>query len=178
MPVVGEQKAMLEKVTSGGQTGADQGALRAARAAGIPTGGWAPRGWLVESDDGRRDVAAPWLADFGLVECPEPGYPARTRANVRDSDGTIWFGDHNSPGGIATLDACRAQGKPFLIVYQGITRPSHSSAWIGEKGIRVLNVAGNRESKSPGSASSGSCARSSADWLRRGRSEQESAEPP
>ena len=38
---------MLEKVITGGQTGADQGALRAARAAGIPAGGWAPLGWLV-----------------------------------------------------------------------------------------------------------------------------------
>jgi hypothetical protein len=31
---------MLAKVISGGQTGADQGGLRAARAADIPTGGW------------------------------------------------------------------------------------------------------------------------------------------
>lgn len=30
---------MLDKVISGGQTGADQGGLRAARTAGIPTGG-------------------------------------------------------------------------------------------------------------------------------------------
>jgi hypothetical protein len=59
---------MLEKVVSGGQTGADQGGLRAARLAGIPTGGWAPKGWLVESSDGNRDVAAPWLGPlFGLV---------------------------------------------------------------------------------------------------------------
>ena len=31
---------MLERVISGGQTGADQAGLRAARACGIPTGGW------------------------------------------------------------------------------------------------------------------------------------------
>jgi hypothetical protein len=141
---------MLTRVISGGQTGADQAGLRAARAAGIPTGGWTPLGWLVESDDGRRNIAAPQLADFGLAECPEPGYPSRTRANVRDSDATIWFGDFNPPGGIATLDACRAMNKPFVIVYQGITRPSQVSTWIREKGIGILNVAGNRESKAPG----------------------------
>jgi hypothetical protein len=45
-----EDHAMLTRVVSGDQTGADQGGLRAARAAGIPTGGWAPKGWLVESD--------------------------------------------------------------------------------------------------------------------------------
>jgi hypothetical protein len=87
---------MLDRVISGGQTGADQAGLRAARGAGIPTGGWAPLGWLVESDDGRRNIAAPWLADYGLAECPEPGYPARTKANVRDSDGTLWFGQHDT----------------------------------------------------------------------------------
>jgi hypothetical protein len=84
---------MLEKVISGGQTGADQGVTPRRQGRGIPTGGWAPKGWLVESEDGRRNIAAPRHADFGLAECPEPGYPARTRANVRDSDATIWFGD-------------------------------------------------------------------------------------
>lgn len=48
---------MLERIVSGGQTGADQAALRAARAAGLPTGGWAPRGWLTE------EGPAPWLAN-------------------------------------------------------------------------------------------------------------------
>jgi hypothetical protein len=33
---------MIGKVISGGQTGVDQAALRAAKACGIPTGGWAP----------------------------------------------------------------------------------------------------------------------------------------
>ncbi len=39
--------------------------LRAARACGIPTGGWSPRCWLTEA------VPAPWLAEWGLAECPE-----------------------------------------------------------------------------------------------------------
>jgi hypothetical protein len=90
---------MLDEVVTGGQTGADQAALRAARAAGIPTGGWAPLGWLVETADGKRTEAAPWLAEYGLTECPEPGFPARARANVRDSDGTLWFG--GGPFGVA-----------------------------------------------------------------------------
>jgi hypothetical protein len=141
---------MLERVVTGGQTGADQGALRAARACNVPTGGWAPLGWLVETPDGRHDVAAPWLATWGLVECPEIGYAARTRANVRDSDATLWLGDWNSPGGKATLAACRELGRPFLIVVRGETKPSQVCAWVEAQGIRVPNVAGNRESKSPG----------------------------
>jgi hypothetical protein len=78
-----------EKVISGGQTGADQGGLRAAKAAGIPTGGWAPRGWLVESPHGHRDIAAPWLGPvFRLVECAELGYPALSSPGAR-SHGSI-----------------------------------------------------------------------------------------
>ena len=115
-----------------------------------PDGALAPKGWLVESDDGRRDVAAPWLADFGLVECPDPGYPARTRANVRDSDATLWFGSYDTPGFRTTHDAAIALNRPFQIVYNGITKPSQVVAWIGEKGVKVLNVAGNRESTTPG----------------------------
>ena len=34
---------MLEKIISGGQTGADQAAWRAAKAFGVPTGGWMPK---------------------------------------------------------------------------------------------------------------------------------------
>ena len=135
---------MAIKIVSGGQTGVDQAALRAARAAGLETGGWAPQGWATE------DGPAPWLADWGLVECEEPGYPARTRANVRDSDATLWLGDYHSPGGRTTLDACRLQGKPFMICYPVTTRSSQVVAWIRERSPAVLNVAGNRESTSPG----------------------------
>jgi Circularly permutated YpsA SLOG family len=51
---------MIELVISGGQTGADQAGLRAARASGIRCGGMAPKGWLTEAGP------APWLADYGL----------------------------------------------------------------------------------------------------------------
>jgi hypothetical protein len=36
---------MLEKIVTGGQSGADQAAWRVAQACGIPTGGWMPRGF-------------------------------------------------------------------------------------------------------------------------------------
>lgn len=36
---------ILQKVISGGQSGADRAALEAAHAIGIPTGGWAPEGY-------------------------------------------------------------------------------------------------------------------------------------
>lgn len=134
----------LRKVVSGGQTGADQAGLRTARATGLEKGGWAPKGW--ETEDG----PAPWLPEYGLVECPKKGYPARTEANARDSDGTIWFGSTDSSGCKATFAACRRFEKPVFIVEEEKTRPSDVRAWLEAHDIAVLNVAGNRESKSPG----------------------------
>jgi predicted Rossmann-fold nucleotide-binding protein len=134
----------LRRVVSGGQTGADQAGLRAARAAGIETGGWAPKGWATE------DGPAAWLADFGLTECPTAGYPARTEANARDSDGTVWFGTTDSSGYKATIRACERHGKTFLIVTEGVTKPSQIIEWMTTHRITVLNIAGNRESKNPG----------------------------
>jgi hypothetical protein len=135
---------MLERDISGGQTGVDVAALRAAKAAGIPTGGTALNGWATE------DGPAPWLADFGLVECSEPGYPPRTVANVRDSDATLWLGDPSSRGGRLTLSTARALGKPLLIVEHGTATPHDVRAWIAARGVRRLNVADNRESTEPG----------------------------
>jgi hypothetical protein len=110
--------AMLKKIVSGGQTGADQAALRAASAARIETGGWAPKGWTTEKG------AAPWLADYGLAEHPSPDYPPRTEANARDSDGTLWFGRVTSSGYKTTTDACRKHGKPCFTVVEGRTTPA------------------------------------------------------
>ena len=81
----------------GGQTGADQGGLLAARELGIPTNGTAPRDWLTE--DGPREAL---LRSFGLKECRERGYPARTKANVLNADGTLIVGPHRTGGSALT----------------------------------------------------------------------------
>lgn len=135
----------LVKIVTGGQSGADQGALVAARAAGIATGGWAPKGWRTEAGP------APWLADFGLIECPEPGYAARTRANARDSDATIWFGLAGTPGYKTTIEAARFFAKTTMLVAANVIRPAHVVEWLSvHSHIKTLNVAGNRESLDPG----------------------------
>ena len=46
--------AVLQKIVSGGQTGADRAALDFAMEHGIPHGGWCPKGRLAE--DGPIDV--------------------------------------------------------------------------------------------------------------------------
>jgi hypothetical protein len=132
---------MPDKIISGGQTGADQAAWRAARAFGVPTGGWMPRGFLTE--DGPRPEFA---EHYGAAEMPTESYPARTEQNVQDSDGTLWFGETTTPGAQATIGACHTFGKPCLPIYPGaLFEPSHVATWITENQIRVLNVAGNRE---------------------------------
>ena len=50
----------------------------------------------------------------------------------------------------ATVAACRKHGKPYLIVEEGVTRPSDIVAWLEAHQVETLNVAGNRESKNPG----------------------------
>jgi hypothetical protein len=75
---------MLEKIITGGQTGADQAAWRAARVYGLPTGGWLPKGFLTE--DGPRPEFATL---YGAQEMPTDSYRARTEQNVRDSHGTV-----------------------------------------------------------------------------------------
>jgi len=67
---------VIEKVISGGQTGADRAALDFAIAHGIPYGGWCPAGRLAE--DGTID------ARYILKETPSASYPQRTEWNVRD----------------------------------------------------------------------------------------------
>ena len=80
---------MMERVISGGQTGADQAGLAAAKACGIPTGGWMPKGFLTTAGP------APELAaEFGLKE-HSGEYAERTGANVRDADATIRFAVDN-----------------------------------------------------------------------------------
>jgi hypothetical protein len=132
------------KVVSGGQTGVDRAALDAARAFGLPCGGWCPRGRLAE--DGPIDPSYP------LVETPSADYAQRTEWNVRDSDGTLVLACGRATGGTAfTITLARRQGKPFLVVdLTGDPSPDEVSRWIEAGGIGVLNVAGPRESQRPG----------------------------
>src|SRR5215470_494378 len=99
---------MLDRVISGGQNGADQGGLRAAKALGIPTGGWAPKGWMTE--DGPAEGL---LRSFGLRKYPKSGYSVRTKANVLEADATVIFGQQSS-GSLITAEECERVGKPCL----------------------------------------------------------------
>lgn len=130
---------MLTTIISGGQTGADRTALVVAREEGLLTGGWAPRGYRTEEGND------PSLALFGLKETAGSGYPERTRLNVQESDGTVWFGHTTSPGYKLTHGTCVGLGKPWIENPQ----PRELALWIRNWNIRILNVAGNRKSTNP-----------------------------
>ncbi len=137
----------LARVISGGQTGADRAGLAAAKTAGIPTGGWMPKGFRAQ--DGPRPEFA---AVYGVREHASDRYPPRTALNVKESDATICFAtDRQSPGEVLTRTLCERYGRPRLDVTPGGTvTPADVAAWLTEKGVTVLNVAGNTERTSPG----------------------------
>ncbi len=138
---------MIEKVVSGGQTGVDRAALDAAIHAGIGCGGWCPRGRRAE------DGVIP--ERYPLKQTSGPGYVERTRRNVEDSDGTLILASGEPAGGtLATLCHARRIGKPALVVDPaepaGKARLDGIMEWLADHRIRVLNVAGPRESGQPG----------------------------
>jgi hypothetical protein len=137
---------MLDKLITGGQTGADQAGWRAAKAFRVRVGGWMPKGFLTE------DGPHPEFAEqYGATEMPTDSLLARTERNVQDSDATLWFGETTTSGAQATVRACQIVGKPCMLIYPGASfEPSHVAAWVTLNRIKTLNVAGNRESDEPG----------------------------
>ena len=138
---------MITIVISGGQSGADQGAWRAAQACGIETGGWMPLHFMTEhGPDGSLGRL------YSAKAMPTESYAARTARNVRESDGTLWIGTTGTPGAKTTLEVCELWRKPVMLVTPSdIVLPSDVVAWQRRNPeIKRLNIAGNRESKNPG----------------------------
>ena len=67
---------MIQKIISGGQTGADRAALDFAIKYGIPYGGWVPKGRKTE------DGTLP--GKYLLQEMPTGSYSKRTEKNILD----------------------------------------------------------------------------------------------
>jgi hypothetical protein len=140
-----ERNSVLEKIISGAQTGVDRAALDVAMEMGIPVGGYCPQGRKAE--DGRIPDRYP------VTELPTPDYSARTGMNVRVSDGTLILNMGRLGGGTGlTFELAAMHGKPCIVVQLDCPdrEPGQVADWIRENRIRVLNVAGPRESRVPG----------------------------
>ena len=123
------------------------GALDFAIKHGYIHGGWAPHGRLAE------DGVIP--AKNQLTEMAEGGYRQRTRRNVVDSDATLIVNLGELDGGtLGTQVFAEKSSKPCLVVQAdpGISEEMGDSvlAWWRQHDVKILNVAGRRESKRPG----------------------------
>jgi hypothetical protein len=132
------------KIVSGGQTGVDRAALDVALQLGMFCGGYCPKGR--KSEDG----VIP--AKYPLTEAQTDSYPERTDLNVRHSDGTLLLIVGEADRGTnLTIDLCKRYKKPWLVIdLTGEQSRTDVQHWIKQNKIGVLNVAGNRESISPG----------------------------
>lgn len=141
---------MIEKVISGGQTGADIGALVGAKRAGVATGGTAAQNWMTE-----RGPQESVLRGFGLAECQLSGYPPRTKQNILDSSATaIFMGPTKTRGTDLTIKLCRETNWIYLAIPWHEEDPvTKVRAFCTRYNVKVLNVAGPRESSVPGMAS-------------------------
>jgi hypothetical protein len=137
---------MIQKIISGGQTGADRAALDFAIERGIPHGGWIPKGRKTE------DGTLP--EKYHLQEMPTGSYSRRTEKNVLDSDGTLIVSHSLLTGGSAlTTGFAEHHGKPWIHIDLEMTSYPEAAImireWVRRYNITVLNVAGARESKDP-----------------------------
>ena len=141
----------ITTIISGGQTGADRGGLDAAMHEGISTTGYVPKGRLAE--DGKVPSKYP------LEEMSSKAYPPRTRANAKLAGFTVIFTTGELTGGsLLTQNICIKLDKPNLhIDLDSLTSDKKRclalrklDQQICQANTTTLNVAGSRESQSPG----------------------------
>ena len=154
--------AKLKKVISGGQTGVDQAALRAAEASGLEVGGWCPPDGMAH--DGpipeRLLKHMKRTPDSATTDAPEIPRSQRTNWNVRDSDATLILRKLTSvekavhdPGTSYTFECAVFNGRPLLLCDPD--DPDHTKAhlvreWLQTENVETLNVAGPAELTQPG----------------------------
>jgi len=140
----------LAKIVSGGQTGVDQGALRAALQAGMESGGWCPpdcmskRGLIPEvyslqPTPRERSSRAPNVARSQRTEwnvfCSDATLILRPQDYKKDDPGTKWTEKCANDYGRLCRDY-----DPFAL-----DSISEISQWIEQNSINWLNVAGPSE---------------------------------
>lgn len=149
---------MIEKIVTGGQTGADRAALDVAINLNISYGGWCPKGRIDELGIIPHRYSA--LKEIsGEFKTEKENYDARTKQNIKDSNATLIIvpkyplPDNIKDGTLLTISEAQNQNKPSLIIKLSDDAEKNSEAianWIKEKHIKILNIGGPRESSSPG----------------------------
>lgn len=142
------KRRFVNKIISGMQTGIDMLGLIIGRELDIETGGTTAPGF--ETEDGYNKKFA---EEYGVKEISvtdqgnytgSSRWKPRTKKNVADSDGTVYFSTSSDSAGLsATQTAARQLNKPFIL------NPTVEELrdWIIKHNIQVLNIAGNRGSR-------------------------------
>ena len=139
-----EMDKIFSKIISGGQPGVDRAALDVALELGIPCGGWCPNDRKAE--DGPIDLKYP------LKETLSHNSLHRTENNVMEADGTLVLTKGPVSGGTSlTVQLAIEYKEPYLIIdLYNKADPLIAREWGEKNNIKILNVAGPRESKVPG----------------------------
>ncbi|MCP3876188.1 MAG: hypothetical protein GY699_23980, partial [Desulfobacteraceae bacterium] len=137
---------MLNKIISGGQTGADRAALDVAIKFNIDHGGWIPKG--------RKAEDGPLPSKYKLLEMDSTDYRERTKQNIIDSHGTAIISRGELTGGSKlTQNYAKVIGRPNCHINLVTTEEFEAAiilkSFIMENGIQILNVAGPRLSHQP-----------------------------
>jgi hypothetical protein len=135
---------IIEKIISGGQSGVDRAALDVALELGLKCGGWCPKG--------RRAEDGPIPARYPLKETDSDQYPPRTTMNVQQADGTLIVTRGKPDRGTGlNLQLAERYEKPFFVVdLDKPLKPTAIRTWLRSNRIKILNVAGPRESSAEG----------------------------
>jgi hypothetical protein len=169
-----KERALVPKIISGMQSGADIAGLRAAEALGIPTGGSGTKGHI--SEVGKTPKERAELAKrFNIEEGQSTSLPERTMKNVDDAGATIAFRTQPSTGTDKTIGYAqtgrwqkgntkegiyprdkKTGGYRNLLVLNSLESSNKNIELIKEfirnyAAGKPINIAGSRESSVPGS---------------------------
>jgi len=142
-------KTNIAEIRSGGQSGVDEAAIKAAVELGIPAKVLAPKGWLFLDKSGYKSGEAAFKARFGdlvdriefsehtVGDTPAVAYTARNKANVEAADATLNFAEPEksgaySRGEMATRKWATSSGKPYVETL--LTRPDVEKIKAGLEG--------------------------------------------